>query len=148
MDLIRANVGASGAANNAERPDLAANMNNSNPTGVVHSGGNVIGFNTAAFTLQPNGIFGNLGRNTLAATGFADVDVSPEKNTKLSECTSLQIRADAFNALNHTNFSYPNAQLYLGADASGNAILNPSAALITAANGQNRIMQLSAKFQF
>ena len=133
----QAEVGAGGAVNNAERPDLAPGTRNGNPTSITHSGGNVVGYNASAFVLQPEGVFGNLGRNTLYSPAYTDIDLGLLKATKISERTNLQIRADAFNVLNHTNFSYPNAQLFI-----------PGTGLITSTNGSNRVMQLSAKYVF
>ncbi len=49
--------------------------------------------------------FGNLGRNVITGPGFANLDVSLVKNTRITERLSWQIRADAFDVLNHANFS-------------------------------------------
>ena len=145
--IDQANVGAGSAAENAERPDLVGT--NSNPTGIRRqANGNIIGFNASAFTLQPSGIFGNLGRNTLTSSGVRDVDMGVSKNTRISERTNLQLRLDVFNVLNHTNFGFPNAMLYTGVDASGNGIPNPAAGLITSTSTTSRQLQLSAKFTF
>jgi hypothetical protein len=58
------------------------------------------------FYAQPTG-FGNLQRNALTGPGFADSDVSLEKTTRLAERTSLILRVDAFDLLNHANFGNP-----------------------------------------
>lgn len=63
-------------------------------------------FNTAAFVRQPVG-FGSAGRNILTAPGFQDVDFSIAKATTIKESVLLQFRAEAFNLLNHPNFSQP-----------------------------------------
>ena len=52
----------------------------------------------------PLGHFGNMGRNGLRAPGFWNLDLGLAKNLKFSERYRLQIRADMFNSLNHTNF--------------------------------------------
>jgi len=51
--------------------------------------------------------FGNMGRNSITGPGFADVDFSLEKNTKMTERLSVQLRADIFDIFNHPSFSRP-----------------------------------------
>jgi hypothetical protein len=48
--------------------------------------------------------FGNLGRNVVIGPGFSNVDIALAKNTKITERLTWQIRADAFDILNHANF--------------------------------------------
>jgi hypothetical protein len=62
--------------------------------------------NPAAFTRQSTG-FGDAGRNILTGPGFADVDLSIAKDTKIKERVSLQFRSEAFNLSNHPNFGQP-----------------------------------------
>lgn len=64
-------------------------------------------FNPAAFAAPPPGQYGSLGRNALRGPGFAQVDLSLFKNFALTEKTSLQFRAEAFNVFNHPNFALP-----------------------------------------
>jgi Carboxypeptidase regulatory-like domain/TonB dependent receptor len=52
--------------------------------------------------------FGNLGRNALTGPNFVNTDLSLVKNTKLTERMSVQLRAEAFDVLNHPNFGNPN----------------------------------------
>lgn len=54
---------------------------------------------------------GNLGRNTFRGPNFHEVDFSIFKNVKLSERSSLQIRAEGFNIFNRTNLYQPQNQL-------------------------------------
>jgi hypothetical protein len=68
--------------------------------------------NPAAFVRQATG-FGDAGRNILTGPGFADVDLSIAKDTKLNERVSLQFRSEAFNLFNHPNFGQPNNNLAL-----------------------------------
>lgn len=63
-------------------------------------------FNPAAFS-NPGNRYGNLGRNALRGPGFAQVDFSIFKNTRLSENKSLQLRLEIFNIFNRTNFADP-----------------------------------------
>jgi hypothetical protein len=66
-------------------------------------------FNTAAFTTNAIGTFGNTGRNALRGPGQANVDASVLKNFTLRESTALQFRAEFFNLFNRANFGNPNA---------------------------------------
>ncbi len=145
--IDRADVGDNGAAANAERPDLVPGRS-SNPTGVQRMSPYPLGFDPAAFQPQSIGVFGNLGRNTLTASGVRDLDYSLAKITKLTENSAVQLRLDIFNLANHTNFGFPNAQLYASQDASGNVTPNPSAGQITSTATTSRQIQLSAKFTF
>jgi len=63
--------------------------------------------NKAAFSLPATGTFGNAGRNILHAPGFEDIDFAVSKRTVIAERVSLQLRAEAFNILNHPNFAQP-----------------------------------------
>jgi hypothetical protein len=62
--------------------------------------------NPKAFVRHSLG-FGNAGRNILTGPGLQDVDLGLSKNTIIWERFSLQFRAEAFNLLNHPNFTQP-----------------------------------------
>jgi hypothetical protein len=64
-------------------------------------------FNSAAFSIPPNGLDGDLGRNVLRGLGAWQIDFSLHRDFRLSEGLSLQLRAEAFNILNHPNFADP-----------------------------------------
>jgi hypothetical protein len=64
-------------------------------------------FNGAAFSIPPNGLDGDLGRNVLRGLGAWQIDFSLHRDFRLSEGLSLQLRAEAFNILNHPNFANP-----------------------------------------
>jgi hypothetical protein len=66
--------------------------------------------NPAAFVQQATG-FGDAGRNILTGPGFADVDLSIARDTKITERVSLQFRSEAFNLFNHPNFGQPQNNL-------------------------------------
>jgi hypothetical protein len=51
--------------------------------------------------------FGNMGRNSLRAPSFKEVNPAIFKNTPLSERVNLQFRAEFFNIFNHPNFANP-----------------------------------------
>jgi hypothetical protein len=66
--------------------------------------------NPAAFVRQATGL-GDAGRNILTGPGFADVDLSIAKDTKIKERVSLQFQSEAFNLFNHPNFGQPQNNL-------------------------------------
>ena len=92
-------------------------------TQTADSSGNIAGnfwFDPTAFDckfnndlhLAPGSIasFGNLGRNTLRGPGINNWDISFEKRMKIKESTSLEFRAEMFNAFNHAQFLNPDNQ--------------------------------------
>ena len=98
-----------------------------------------------AFYLQPTG-FGSLRRNALTGPGFADSDVSLEKTTKLAESTALVLRVDAFDALNHVNFSNPTLTASTSATSTFGQISSTRTAVGDA--GSSRQLQFAMKFEF
>ena len=65
-------------------------------------------FDTSVFSLQPAFTFGDSGRNTVLAPGYADVDVGLQKYIPLTNGAGIQLRWEVFNLLNRTNFDVPN----------------------------------------
>ena len=68
-------------------------------------------FDPCAFVLQALGFLGNVGRNTLRGPGFADMDFTVAKDTRLrflGEQGHLEFRTEMFNILNNANFSFGN----------------------------------------
>ena len=140
----QANVGAAGAADNAERPDLVPGRS-SNPTARRVTSLGTFGFDPTAFKIQPAGVFGDLSRNTLTALGVRELDMGVAKNTRINDRMALLIRAEAFNVTNHTNLGFPNADLFADGPTSA---LNQTAGQITSTATTSRQIQLSAKFTF
>ncbi|MDX6710022.1 MAG: hypothetical protein QOH96_1038 [Blastocatellia bacterium] len=114
-------------------------------------------FNINAFSIPAAGTFGNLGRNALRGPGFAQVDFSIFKNTRLTETQSLQFRVEIFNLFNHANFADPSGGINI--DAFGGS-LNQAAkfgqSISTVGNqlggllgaGGPRQIQLSLRYSF
>ena len=73
--------------------------------GPDYPGGKAI--NRDAFATPPDGLDGNLGRNALRGLGAWQIDFALHREFPLAEKTRMQIRAEAFNILNHPNFSNP-----------------------------------------
>jgi len=109
------------------------------------------GLNPAAFVAAPMGEQGSEGRNDIPGFGLTQVDFSVNRKFRISDRFNLQFRADAFNLLNHPNFTNP-----AGAIGFGPANLLSAAMLNYGLGGLNplfqeggpRSLQLSLKLSF
>lgn len=98
---------------------------------------------TSGCTFQiVNGI-GNMQRNSVRGPGFADLDLSGEKATKIFESLTFTLRADAFDILNHPNFGQP-----VGNVQSSSFGQITSTRFATSDGGSSRQLQISGKFTF
>ena len=70
--------------------------------------------NANAFVVPPTVRQGTEGRNDIAGFGLTQVDVSLGRKFQLTDRLNLQFRADAFNVLNHPNFTNPFAYIQFG----------------------------------
>jgi hypothetical protein len=72
-------------------------------------------FNTSAFTVAPVGTFGNIGLGILRQPSWYNLDVTLEKRIPLgkSERRVVRMRLEAYNLLNHTEFSAMGTTLQL-----------------------------------
>lgn len=86
---------------------------------------------------------GTLSRNAIYGPGYADLDMSGEKDTKITEHLSFNLRADAFDILNHPNFGQPSGNVQ--APTFGQIAATRFA---TSDGGSSRQLQISGKFVF
>jgi hypothetical protein len=86
---------------------------------------------------------GNAQRNAGTGPGYADLDLSGEKQTKIFEGLSFTLRADAFDILNHPNFGQPTGNVQSSAFGQIS-----STRFATSDGGSSRQLQLSGKFIF
>jgi hypothetical protein len=112
--------------------------------------------NPAAFATVATGVQGNLGRNSIDGFGMSQVDAAIGREFRWRERFNLDLRLEAFNALNHANFGDPvkymdnplfgqstsmlNLSLGTGSPGSGLAPLFES--------GGPRMFQATVKFRF
>ena len=148
------NPTGSGDSRNPVRPNVNANFE-----GKLYPGGSTAAkiagyFNPNAFTAPAYGTVGNAGRDSLVGPGYADWDLSLVKSTQLNERARLQLRAEFFNILNHTNLQLPNEVVYSSGPTQGTAA-NQAAApvlgspgVITSTANTSRQIQLAAKIVF
>ncbi len=88
-------------------------------------------------TPQANpGEFGDEGRNVVRGPGLATADISLFKGFPVAERAQMQFRAEAFNTLNHANFTLPE-----------NDLASPEFGQILQA-APPRLLQLALKFIF
>jgi hypothetical protein len=100
-------------------------------------------FTTGSFATA-QGHFGSSSVGSFLSPGLERVDLGLLKNFRFSESTSLQIRAEAFNLFNHTNFVGP------GGAAVGGIDTNLQSGTFGQALSAHlpRTMQFSAKMYF
>ena len=122
----RANIGSGPA----QRPDVSGDPN--------EGGARTTGqwFNTAVFSLPAQYTFGNSGRNTVLAPGYADVDAAIQKDIQLSRGARIELRWEVFNLFDRANLDVPNRTAF-----------TPNFGRIFSA-GPARQMQLGVKLVF
>jgi hypothetical protein len=94
--------------------------------------------NIDAFESAPLGTWGNCGIGIMSGPGFNNLDLTLAKRFNMGGTRQLEVRAEAFNALNHPNWSMPGVTL-----ANRNTF-----GIITGTVNEPRIIQLVAKFYF
>jgi hypothetical protein len=93
-------------------------------------------FNKSAFTTELPGIIGNSNPRPIYGPGIINTDAGISKATKITETTSLQLRAEFFNIFDHAQFT-----------AVQGSFSSSQFGQVTAA-APARIGQVSAKFVF
>jgi hypothetical protein len=106
--------------------------------------------NPAAFTQNAPGTFGSLGRNVARTPGLLSFDASVDRIFALRERFKLDVRADAFNVINHTNFASPSQTgIQIPGIATGvSSALNATTFGRITSAGDPRILQFSLKLLF
>jgi hypothetical protein len=95
-------------------------------------------FNTAAFQAVPSGVFGNELRNRLTGPGFQNMDLTIQRQIRLSSGVGVGVRWDVFNLFNTVNFGLPNRDLASPATLGS----------ITSLASDPRTMQISVRLTF
>ena len=101
-------------------------------------------FNVSCFSRPPvigaDGIgtgFGNSGTGMVDGPGQANLDIALEKALQLNEKSSVEFRAEMHNALNHPQFSNPDANF-----------TSPTFGVISSTAVNPRVGQLAVRFTF
>lgn len=107
--------------------------------------------NGSAFLVPSTIRQGTEGRNIIPGLGLTQVDLSFERKFALTERVSLQFRTDAFNLLNHPNFTNPPAAIQFGpSELRSREMLNQGLGGLNPLfqEGGPRSLQLSLKLTF
>ena len=96
-------------------------------------------FDTSVFSQAPNFTFGNTSRTSpdLRTPSQNNLDASVFKNFRITEGSTMQFRAEAFNATNHPIWSNP-----------GTDVTNVGSFGVITNKGGSRVMQLALKLLF
>ncbi|MCU1317881.1 MAG: TonB-dependent receptor plug [Candidatus Acidoferrum typicum] len=122
-----------------DRPEIVSTPTILDPKTSVIATKNHYYFNPSAFGRETLGTLGNVSRGYLHGPGYWNTDVSLQKDTRITEGKTVQMRFEAYNVFNHTNFANP-----VGSVSSGN--FGRISALRSFTN--SRQIQLGAKFIF
>jgi hypothetical protein len=125
----------SGPTNNSGTNDLADQIT---ARSARPAGANQLAqwFNVAAYVPNALGTYGDSGRNALTAPGEWNWDFGLVKSVPVTERVQVALRFEAFNFLNHANFTTP-----------ASVLTSPSFGAITGALAP-RVFQLAMKLSF
>ena len=96
-------------------------------------------FQGQIFTNPGAGTIGQLQRRMFTGPSVFNMDVALFKDTKIRENYSVELRAEALNVFNHTNFAVYSSNM---------AINSPQFGQITSTLFQPRQLQLALRFKF
>jgi hypothetical protein len=142
VDANTANTNTISGGTPATRPNLVSKQFYVSHRTVGSSGQY---YNPAAFAEPAPGFLGNVSRNMLYGPGVQNYDMSFDKNFAMpyNEHHHLQIRFDAFNAFNHTDFANPGVAGTKYIDQGGFGQITGTNASLPA-----RQLQLAARYTF
>jgi Carboxypeptidase regulatory-like domain len=130
---------------NNDRPNLVPGVNPFLDSHRPRPAAAAAWFNKAAFTsngpglpggIGPGGADGDTPRDFLRAPGYRDIDMSLQRDFRITEGVGFQFKADSTNVFNLVSLNAPNATLS-----------SPNVGKITGA-APNRIIQLGARLTF
>jgi hypothetical protein len=109
------------------------------------------GLNPAAFAIPTSIRQGTEPRNDISGFGLTQIDLSISRRFRISERLDFQFRADAFNVLNHPNFTNPQGYIEFGPFyLQSQQMLNQSLGGLNPLfqEGGPRSLQVSLRFDF
>jgi hypothetical protein len=129
----------------SQRPDLIGDPYENIPAGFM--------FNPYAFARPVAGSgdqYGNAGRNILIGPDFQNVDLSLQKNFRVTETSRIQFRWEVFNVFNHPNYQVPTFLMPINIQSIPLATLTNTTNVgrPTATANEGREMQFALKFIF
>ena len=102
----------------------------------VLANSNIQFLNPAAFAQPALGTFGNVARNSIRGPDTKNLDVALTRAFRFSNTKAVEIRVEAFNALNWTEWGNPNTSFAAATFGQISSVL------------PMRIMQFAAKYTF
>lgn len=138
---VTSGIDNSRTGQNLDRPNPVPNVavyTGKKITQSAGNGGNRSFINSGAFTQNPVGTFGTLGRNALRGPNFYNIDASINRIFPIHERLALNLRLEAFNVLNHPFFN--TFTTALNSSTFGQATATPA--------DEQRIFQAAARFTF
>lgn len=139
----RANTGAGGGYDRPTFTGISPYLSNSTPSRY---------FNLDSFVLAPAGQFGNVGRDSIEGPGIIGLDAEVHKQFRMpyKEGHVLQFRFEAFNALNHPNWSMPSLSIRSGQPRPGlpDTAAYSNFGVVTSTQTSMRQLQLGLKYSF
>jgi hypothetical protein len=96
-------------------------------------------FQKNTFAHNAIGTLGNVPRGYLSGPGYSNTDFSVQKDTRITEGKTFQMRIEFYNLFNHTNFANPSGNINSGNFGRITAIRSFT---------NSRLIQLGAKFVF
>lgn len=152
-------VDFTGSPTSGARIDVVGNPYADIPAGTPGLPHGVKYFNPAAFSVPAIGTLGNAGVNIMYGPGYINHDVTIARKIALGERREFQLKLEAFNVLNHVQFTGVNSGFTFQPCAVGSTadcISTPSGgfrntnANIGALTGERgpRILSLELRFQF
>jgi hypothetical protein len=115
------------------RPNLVGSPN----TGISPETNRNDFLSSTAFQVQALNTPGDASRDVALGPGFFNLDLSLGKRILLTERQALDVRFEAFNSTNHTNFGNP-----------GTSFGSSTFGVISTTTGNNRIVQMAIRYQF
>ncbi len=131
--FITASAAGLNAPGNAQVPNLVAPFRRIKSIGAGRQW-----FDRTSFAAPVGAGYGNLGKNVYSGPGYVTFDSTLTRTLALTERLSLQLRADAFNALNHPNFANPTT------DSTSSSFGQVTAT----ANSNARVLQFAGTLNF
>ena len=118
----------------------------------VHTPTGVTWYDPASFILQPQGTFGNVGRNSMITPAFQTFDLAVHKNFPMAykDGHVLQFRLEAFNGLNHPVWGAPNGNVQAGPTFPGAPVnaTHQGFGVVSSTAIAMRQLQLGLKYTF
>ena len=133
-----------GSASEGARIDVVGNPYANVPQGSPGLPHGERRFNPAAFAEPAVGTIGNAGSNIMHGPGFMNWDMTLTRRIPIKESRSLQLKVEAFNVFNHTQFTGVNSSYIFNAQGVNT---NANIGALTGERGP-RVIALELRGQF